>query len=393
MAKRKCDNWLTSFLEWTVPVSEAPESLLIWSGLFCISSVIKKNIRFSKEYLKKYDIFPTTYVMFVGPPGVVRKSTSAGYAQDILIGVNENISVTDKAFVNLGPTSGSHSKIIEKMAATVDGTMTIIAGEFGNIVSTMPEETYDFFAKMFDSDKTAERFMHSTRAHGDEIVLNPSLNLLGCTTPDWIAENTGYMLGGGFAARTVFIFEDKARSRHLFYKGVGPSNEVLAKLKDNLVIDLRRIGRLKGEIKPQDDILAKRMEEWYLDYIDAPAAAGAETFQARKHVHTLRTAMVLSLCESDNFIISNEHFDAALVLIDDVEKKLSRGLSTVGRNPYAADLYTVLDYIDKNSPVARGTVLSRFWHDLQPDELAKVLEVLKACGEITERSDGVLTKL
>jgi len=82
-----------------------------------------------------------------------------------------------------------------------------------------------------------------------------------------------------------------------------------------------------------------------------------------------------------------------LVLIDDVEKKLSRGLSTVGRNPYAADLYTVLDYIDKNSPVARGTVLSRFWHDLQPDELAKVLEVLKACGEITERSDGVLTKL
>ena len=394
MAERKCENWLKTFLKWTVPVSEAPESLLIWSGLFCISAVVKKKIQFSKEYLKQYQVYMMNYTMFVGPPGVVRKSTSAGFAQDILMGVNEGISVTDRAYVNFGPTTGSHAKIIEKMAGTVDGSMTIIAGEFGNIVSTMPEETYTFFLKMFDSDKTATRFEHSTRQHGDEVILDPSLNILGCTTPDWIAENKGYMLGGGFAARTVFLFEDRARQRHLFYKNVGPSIEALEGMRKRLVVDLKGIGRLRGEIKPCDDKLANRMEEWYLDYADKTAKAGAETFHARKHIHTMRTAMALSLCESDNLVISEEHFNAALVLIDDIEKKLTQGLSAVGRNPYAKDLNIVLAYIEENAPVKKGQVMTRFWADLQPDELEKILKVLKACGEISERrEDGMLKKL
>ena len=44
MPKRHCENWLQTFLDWSAPVSEAPESLLIWSALFCISAVVKKKI-------------------------------------------------------------------------------------------------------------------------------------------------------------------------------------------------------------------------------------------------------------------------------------------------------------------------------------------------------------
>ncbi len=394
MKKRQCENWLDTFLKWTLEVSEAPESLLVWSALFCISAVTKKKIQFSKEYLKKYTIYPTAYVMFVGPPGVVRKSTSAGYAQELLKGVNKGIPVTDSAYINIGPTSGSKAKIVEKMAATVDGTMTLIAGEFGNIVATSPEEMYEFLQKMFDSDATAERYEHSTRGHGDEVVLNPSLNLLGCTTPEWISENSGYMLGAGFAARTVFIFENQARSRHLFYKNIGPSNEALESMRKKLVYDLRKMGRLKGEMRPQDDKLANRMEAWYQGYVDKPAPSGAETFQARKHIHTLRTAMVLSLCESDSLIITEDHFDKAIELINDVERKLSRGLSAVGKNLYAGELYKVLDFIDANAPIERGKVMAKFWADIgDTNVLEKILEILKMGKEITESDTGVLKRL
>ena len=118
-----------------------------------------------------------TYIIFVGPPGVVRKSTSAGYAQELISEMNELILGVNPAYVNFGPTSGSHVAIIDKMSNTTDGSMTIISGEFGNIVSTMPEETYDLFAKLFDTDASALRLEHSTRAHKDEVVLSPNLNL------------------------------------------------------------------------------------------------------------------------------------------------------------------------------------------------------------------------
>ena len=356
---------------------------------------MKRKVRFSKDYLKKYDIFPTTYVMFVGPPGVARKSTSAGYAEELIMAMNEKVgSINDLAYVNLGPTSGSHTKMIEKMSGTVEGSMTVIAGEFGNIVSISPEDTYDFFTKMFDN---APRYMHSTRGHGDEVVLDPSFNILGCTTPDWIAENTGYMLGGGFAARTIFIFENKARQRRLFYKD-RINIESLDKMKDALVKDLIRIGNIKGEAAPENDALAERMEKWYQGYIDQPAEKGTETFQARKHVHTLRTAMLLSASERDDLVIEERHFDQALKLIDEVERKLSRGLSVLGRNPYSGAYYKVLDYVEDKggkSGVLKGKLMAHFFSDIPPVEMSQVIEVLQAAGEIEfihDRGDVYLRK-
>jgi len=385
--KRECENWLKTFLEWTMPVSEAPESLLTWTGLFCISAVLKNKVRISKEYTKKYDIMPHTYIIFVGPPGVVRKSTSAGYAQELIVEMNEGLLAVDSAYVHLGPTSGSHVAIIDKMSNTTDGSMSIISGEFGNIVSTMPEETYDLFAKLFDTDASALRLEHSTRAHKDEVILKPNLNLLGCTTPDWIMQNTGYMLGGGFAARTVFVFEYKARQRRLFYRDVGPSLANLNKLKKKLVKDLAHIGNIEGEVEPESDKLADKMEEWYQAYVDTPAERGAETFQARKHIHTLRTAIVLSLCDRDDLIITEAHFDKAIKLIDDVESKLSRGLSSMGRNPYSSAMYSILEYIEKNGPVEEGKVLAYFFNDIPVEEQHKIFEVLKVSGQI----EGVYT--
>lgn len=384
--KRLCENWIKTFLDWTMPVSEAPESLLTWTGLFCISAVLKNKVRISKEYTKKYDIMPHTYIIFVGPPGVVRKSTSAGYAQELISEMNEGLLAVDLAYVNLGPTSGSHVAIIDKMSNTTDGSMSIISGEFGNIVSTMPEETYDLFAKLFDTDSSALRLEHSTRAHKNEVIIKPNLNLLGCTTPDWIMQNTGYMLGGGFAARTVFVFEYKARQRRLFYRKVGPSLDQLNKLKKNLVSDLTHIGQLKGEVEPESDELADEMEEWYQEYIDTPAERGAETFQARKHIHTLRTAIVLSVCERDDLKITKEHFDKARALISDVESKLSRGLSSMGRNPYSSAMYSVLEYVEKNGPVPEGIVVAYFFNDIPVEEIHKIFEVLKVSGQI-ERLD------
>lgn len=360
-------------------MSEAPESFLIWSGLFCISSVLKRKVKFSREWTKHYEIWPTTYLIFVGPPGVARKSTSAKYVEKLLLRLNSEIILVHPAHVNFGPTSGSAAALVKEMSETIDGSMTVIAGEFGNIVRVLPAETYDFFTKMFDNDAT---YKHSTIGRGLEAVLNPSLNLFGCTTPDWIEQNQGYMLGGGFAARTIFVFEERARQYRLFYKDVGRPLDELEKVEEDLTYDLKIIGDIQGEFKPENKELADDMEAWYQDYMPRPVDKGAETFKARKHIHTIRTAGLLSLCERNDLIITKEHWAGALELIRDVEKKLSRGLASVGRNPYASVLYEVLDFIDLHGPVKRGKILKNFFNDVGPEDVIRILEVLSTSGEI-----------
>ena len=375
-----------------MPLSEAPESLLTWTGLFCISAVMKRKLKFSEEYVP-YNVYANAYIIFVGPAGVVRKSTSSGYAYKLLAGLNESLPTkeSDSAFIYFGPTSGSAAKVIEKMSESLDGSMTIIAGEFGNLVSTSPEEMYDYLGRMFDSDAGAERYEHATRSHGSEVILGGSMNLIGCTTPSWLMQNSGYMITGGFASRVVYIFEDKARQHALFYRKkrikTGITVEKQNEMQEALIRDLSRIGQLKGEFVPEDEKLEDKMEAWYQAYKPEPVEKGVETFKQRKHVHTLRTAMVLSLCESDELVVTNEHFDEAIKLIDKVEGKLSRGLSALGSNPHSGDYYDILDYIESHTPIAEGKVLAYFFHDIDPIEQHKIFEVLKVSGQI-ERVDG-----
>lgn len=388
MAKRKLDNWLKEFLAWTFPVSEAPESLLTWAGLFCVSAVSKRKIKFSREWTVKYDIWPTTYIIFVGPPGVVKKSTSAGYAEELLLGLNEKVFQNSSAYINFGPTSGSAAAIVLEMAKTLDGSMTLIAGEFGNIVKTMPVETYDFFTKMFDNDPT---YKHSTIGRGLDSVLDPSLNLLGCTTPDWIELNSGYMTGGGFAARTIFIFEYKARQYGLFWKeraeSLGLTQDKLNSMKEDLIHDLQIIGEITGEARPESLDLGRDMDKWYQEYMPKPAEKGTETFKARKHIHALRTAFCLSLCESNSLVITREHWEHSLRLIEEVERKLVRGLGSVGKNPDAMVMYDVLDYVTTNGPVTKGKILRHFFNDIPKEKTESILEVLQLSGELEHVSN------
>jgi len=385
--KRECENWLKTFLEWTMPLSEAPESLLIWTGLFCISAVMKRKLKFSEEYVP-YNVYANAYIIFVGPPGVVRKSTSSGYAYKLLAGMNDNLPTkeSDPAFIYFGPTSGSAAKVIEKMSESLDGSMTIVAGEFGNLVSTSPEEMYDYLGRMFDSDAGAARYEHATRSHGSEVILGGSMNIIGCTTPDWMLQNTGYMSGGGFASRVVFIFEDKTRQDALFYRKkrikTGITVEKQAKMQEALIRDLARIGQLKGEFVPENEKLEDKMEAWYQEYKPLPVEKGVETFKQRKHVHTLRTAMVLSLCESDKLVVTNEHFDKAVKLIDKVESKLSRGLSAMGQNPYSSLLYSIVDYIEREGEPFEGKTIAYFLPDAPLVEIRNTIQVLKDSQQI-----------
>ena len=334
------------------------------------------------------------YLVLVGPPGVATKTTTMGIAEELLNRVNKGLAVSDPAFINFGPTSGSWVKIIEKMSKNFDGSMCIMSGEIGNLLSYDPMGAYDFYSRIFDNPII---YQHSTRGNADETIVLPNLNIIGCTNPDWININSGYILKGGFAARTIFIFEYQPRQVKMHYDDVSQSVEDLNKLKTDLAHDLKIIGQMRGEFTYESKELRDKVEAWYQKYKKENVAKAVETFSARKHIHLLRTSMLLSAAQSDDRIVRDSHIEGAKILIEDVEKKLTRGLSGIGRNQYSQELYDILDFIKKNEPVEirpKNKLWAAFWQ-MFPDKTAfeSIMETLKALDEIEEVDMGTAGKV
>lgn len=389
---RRCSSWIDTFLEWTKPRSEAPESLLLWSGLFAISSVVKRNVSFPASILGSYTLYPNLYIIFIGPPGAVRKSTTAGFTEDLLrelkgVPLAGQEMLTPK-LVTLGPTSGSDAKLIEQMSSSPDGSMTIIASEFGTLMKSTPEGMYDTLTDLFDC---RAEYAHSTRAHGDEIVRNPCLNLLGCTTPAWISANPTYMVGGGFSSRVIFVHEEKARQRIMYYKdhwdSLGLRWRDFERWNEDLLFDLQVISQLEGEFSIPSVALRSKIEEWYTEHTSQISSTKSDViagFHNRKHVHLHKLMMLLSVSESDDLRIRDHHFERAVDILNYVEYRLDNALLSVGTNSSADSIFMVRDFIAQGAGdwVTKKDILRHFISRIDEAELDTLLGALITMEEI-----------
>ena len=357
---RLLKNWLYAFRDWTIPRSEAQESLIIWSGLFTLASVAKRHVYFPRSLMGSYEIFPNLYVIFVGPSSVIKKSTTVGYGEQLLQQIES---------INIAPSGTSSSMLIGKMAETVDGSMTIISSEFGTFIQTSQEDMYDILSDLYDGKIKHD---YETRAHGAEYISHPCLNLFAATTPDWLQDQPLYVVGGGFSARTIYVHETTTRKRQLYYNLHWPD---FAKLEKDLAHDLQYIGKLEGEFQHDNKETADEMEEWYQTTVDIEIQARLVAFRNRKHVHVHKVAMLLSLAERDDRVLTMTHFKAAIALVDNIELKLPGIFSAIGKNPFGGDMEAVRDYM-RNNPgkVEFQRIHRRFWQDI-PGE-AKLKELL-----------------
>jgi DNA polymerase III delta prime subunit len=357
---RLLDNWLYSFRDWTVPRSEAPE--------FTLSSVAKRKVLWPKSMMGSYEILPHLYVIFVGPPGVVRKSTTSAYAEELLGEIDH---------INVASTASSTSKLIETMSETIDGSLCIISSEFGSFVSVSQEEMYDLLTDIYDGKA---KYEYATRMHGIELVASPCINLLGATTPAWVAEQMpAYVIGGGFASRTIFVFEDSVRQRTLYYNLDWPDFE---RVKGKLVHDLRHIAGLVGEFRHDSEETRAWAEDWYRSSADEDIHEKLEGYRNRRHVHLHKVAGLLSMAERDDLVVTRTHFESALAILSGIEVKLPRIFSAVGKNPYSSDIEVIRAFIMEKGQVDFERLMARFYHNLSRDALLETLSALQAMGDV-----------
>lgn len=362
--KRKCANWLQTYVQWTQPRCESPDTFIMWSGLFALAGAVRRHVKVPREVMGGWEISPNLYVLFVAPPGKARKSTTIGFAADDIL--NELTITSD---VTRAPTIVTQAALLKQIVDSGDSSVYIASHEFSSFVMKSKIEMFEFLTDLYDGKRHIEA---TTIGRGMEFAERPCCNMLAATTPRWITENMPEsVIGGGLASRIIFVYEDKVRRRQLYYEGL--NHEHLDKLREDLIADLKHISQIHGDFQLEDDAKSF-MEEWYKRNAEVPDAdyrlAG---YLERRPAHIHKVAMLLHLSRSDTLFIELEDFQKAIYLLDIIEQKLPQVFREIGKNVHAPDMTQIKEYVDNRKRVSRQELLRQFSSSAHPTLLQELI--------------------
>ncbi len=376
------EDWLSAYIRYSKH-SEAPESFHFWTAVSAIAGALRRKVWIDQGY---FQWTPNFYIIFVAPPGIVAKSTTANIGMNLLRKVGG---------INFGPDVITWQRLTEAMSEAseeiaVDGgfmpqsAITIVSDEFGTFLNPQNTEMIDVLVSLWDG-KIGE-WKKSTKTQGEDVIINPWINMIACTTPAWLAGNfPTYMIGGGFTSRCVFVFGKDKRHLAAYPKKHMPPDHEDNKMK--LIRDLEHISMIGGEytIDPEAEDYG---EGWYTahhskkpKHLDAAVWGG---YWARKQGHVHKLAIILAASQRDERIILLSDLQRAVTLMGLVEEDLPKVFSLIGKTQSAKNNEQVISFIQRQVAVDREVVVQELFNAMGVDEVLKGVESGIRAGLITQ---------
>lgn len=346
---RLLDNWLTTYIDYA-SVTEAPRSMHFWTGVSVLAGALRRKVWID---MVRFQWFPSFYVIFVAPPGVVSKTTTADVGMSIL---------RDVPGINFGPDIITWPSLVQAFASSGESfqmgedwlpmsAMTLVAGELGNLINPQDREMLNLYITLWDGVKRLDK---STKTSGSDTIEAPWINILGCTTPHWIADNMpAAAVGGGFTSRCIFVYAD-AKVAYVPYvdEVVHQNNDVI---RQALVHDLEHISTtMCGPFVIEEEARVWG-REWYEKFwrLEVPSMNNQlmEGYAARKQTHLHKTAMMMSAARSDDRRITREDLILADMMLTGLEPDMIKVFSRIGRTEESLQTERFLDFVKKNGYV------------------------------------------
>lgn len=363
-------NWLSAYGEYTTE-SESPDAYHLWTGLSILASATRRNLWLNQGI---YLLFPNLYVILVGPPGVA-KSTTIRMGRNILLGADD---------VVFGPDSITREELIRVMAKSGEkdkqSAITIHSSELSSLIEPSGVKMIQFLTDIFDGDF---KWRYATKGSGRDTINNPILNILAGTTPMWIADGLpSTVIGHGFTSRIIFVWGDKPRYLKPFPAEPNP------KLVKALQNDIDYISRVEGEFE-----WGPGSRDLYSDIYTTlanspPKDFRVEGFHARKKIHLLKVAMLLSIAEDDDLTLTQRDLETAHKILNSLEADMHKTFSAVGKYEHASDLERVENRIFEEGGMTPEQIHSEFYAVGDVQEIAKILLMLVSMGRIQKVKGG-----
>jgi len=327
-------NWVHDFVQAVGPKTEAPERFLYWSAVATVSGALRRRCYLEMGTFRWYSNW---YIVLVGPPGLVKKSTTIDIATKLLRGVEGVVFGPDcttwQEFVAWVARSedtfnrGTAGSSILDQESEQTCAVTFAISEFGTFFDARDRLLINMLTELWDCKDTP--FVKSTKTQGQDVIKAPFVNLITGTTPDWIAANfTHHFSGWGLSSRIIFLHANKLEKLVPYPDEVWGSE--LQTWAASFQADLRAIAQLEGSVRISEDArgLGREFYKELMSRIEhfnesAYTDKWVSYYLQRKFAHAHKLALVLSVAEGDSYVIERRHLQEAILRCNEVEEEIS----------------------------------------------------------------------
>lgn len=332
---RKLEDWLSTFIAYTDHM-EAPKIMRTWSGISAIASALRSHVWIDQDQFKWT---PSLYIIIVGPPGVITKSTTTDLSSRLLRQVPG---------IKFGPNNITWQALATAFASANEqfqwpmdsgdwhpmSPITLVSRELGSLLNPKDGDLVNLFIELYDG---APGYQKVTKMSGNDTIDSPWINMMGATTPSWIAENVPRSaLGGGLISRCIFLYGDEKERMVAYPKKAIVDKEAHALIQEALVHDLEHIAmNMIGpyELTPEAE---KWGEEWYITlWTGAKQHYNDDKLMgyiARKQTHMHKVAMVMAAAYKDELVITLDDLQLADKMLTEIEGCLDKVFAQIGRS-------------------------------------------------------------
>lgn len=381
---RRLGNWLTDYITWIAPTSEAPLDYHTWSALTAISATLRRHVFISRGTWKLY---PNLFTVLVGRPGI-GKGSAINPALTLLREAATVNLLSDRVTIEFvleklskgWPHFGT-GQVPGKIAIGIDHSCLILSRELSVFV-TASQFTLPILTDLWDANEGD--WIYGTRGKGEFKISDPCVCMLGGSTQEWLISSIPpSAIGGGFTRRVNFVVAYD-REKLIPWPVVSSHSNI----RNDLISDLKEIGKLTGEFRFHPDT-RPLFEAVYRDSVPLLYDDMATTsFKTSKWAQVSKLAMCFSAVRGDDLIISANDFQLASEAVESVAINVPRVFRGVGESELVKATTKILEFIEAKGFASRDEMLKAHWRDVTSDDLDRVLATLKEAYIIREYTQG-----
>lgn len=381
---------------------ESPKSFWFWSGLATISAVVKDNVWMNRY---AYNLYPNIFVMLHADSGM-KKGPPVALSKNLVKSINNTKIISGRSSIQ---------GILKELgtATTMPGgringksTGFIVASEFSSSLVNDPAAMTiltDLYDRQYNEGEWRSLLKMETFALKD-----PTISMLVATNDthfnDFVASKD---MKGGFIGRVFLIAETE----------VQVLNSLTAPLlnkpdREKLVGYLKDLSQLKGEFhlngsltESEDYPIPKSgkwfnsagivyddwYEQFYRDFKESGMKDETGSIQ-RFGDSVMKVAMLLSLSDSLDLVISEQHIRDAIKLgeklIGNVRQTTHGKINKKDSNSDRKD--TLLRELYGRNPhiISQQQLVSKYWMQGNADEWDSAVETLVTAGHVKVENVG-----
>jgi hypothetical protein len=381
-------NFIDRFMEYSAHVP-SPEKYLLWSGLSVVAGALER-----KTWIRYNNVqcYPNIFVFLIGAAGLTKKSASSGTAVDLLKSVpgitfmpnhlNQASAIQQLALANIQKHIAINGVNYANSSAFLyasEAAMTI-RNKYGSMVELLTD-LYDGGPNGWHTDRAWEK---ATMVDGRVKIFNPCLNLLACSTPEWLTKIIGENeIRGGFYSRVFFIVQHGKSEKEERWED--DPHDHLAGTRAKLVKDLCEINKLIGPmgVTPEAREAHNAFLKVNATYIEQFHDDLFISFYARKPWHILKVAQILSASRGNTMEVNLSDWEQALDLVTGIEPDMRQVfVNTKGEEEMRLIKVIWQDIRGRTDRFTLALLLGRHHKVVNRKTLTDVLSTLKDMGRI-----------